>query len=330
MNVLLTCAGRRAYLAQYFKAEILGTGSVTGVDLTIDAPALQFCDYKYKTSKVGSVSYIDELLSICLKRNINLLVPLSDLEIILLTNYEETFKEIGTVIVSSPAKAAEICNDKWKTYSFCKDNLICTAQTFLSKLDAIAALDLDQIKFPLVVKPRYGSASIGISFAQSIADLDRLIGHASLVSNNGGLDEKYKETIIQEVLTGNEHGVDVFNDLDSNYIATVAKRKLSMRAGETDKAMTVCNAPFISVGRRISQLLRHTGNLDCDFFVDGDSVKVLEMNLRFGGGYPFSHEAGANLVRALLLSARGQADQINVGYKNNLVFAKYDLVTKCN
>jgi len=108
-------------------------------------------------------------------------------------------------------------------------------------------------------------------------------------------------------MTGDEYHLDVVNDLDGNYVATFAKRKLAMRAGETDSAVTVNNPTLTEVGRTLSSALKHKANLDVDVFLNSGGASVLEMNPRFGGGYPFAHLAGVDLPRAILSWIQGNA-----------------------
>ena len=114
--------------------------------------------------------------------------------------------------------------------------------------------------------------------------------------------------MIQEKLTGNEFGLYVMNDLDGNNVAVSVKQKLAMRAGETDKALTVDLPEVREMGATIGRNLRHIGNLDVDIMqrANGDYC-VLELNPRFGGGYPFSYEAGVNMPLAILKWLRGEA-----------------------
>jgi carbamoyl-phosphate synthase large subunit len=99
-----------------------------------------------------------------------------------------------------------------------------------------------------------------------------------------------------------------------------------MRAGETDKAITVEANRFTEFARIVGERLKHVGNLDCDFLEKDGQLYLLELNPRFGGGYPFSHEAGANLVKALLLSLSGRSNEIVITYEINRVFAKCDTI----
>jgi carbamoyl-phosphate synthase large subunit len=100
--------------------------------------------------------------------------------------------------------------------------------------------------------------------------------------------------------------LDVVNDLDGEHSCTLVRRKLSMRAGETDRAVTVKDSRLEELGEIIGRNLRHVGVLDCDAIVTADGCYVLDMNPRFGGGYPFSHLAGANLPAALIAWASGE------------------------
>ena len=79
-----------------------------------------------------------------------------------------------------------------------------------------------------------------------------------------------------------------------------------MRAGETDCAETIENEPLKDLGESIGKKLCHISNLDVDVFLVEDIPYILEMNARFGGGYPFSHLAGVDLPLAIIKWVRGE------------------------
>lgn len=112
--------------------------------------------------------------------------------------------------------------------------------------------------------------------------------------------------MIQEKLIGSEFGLDVMNDLEGNNVAVSVKQKLAMRAGETDKAMTVNLSEVREIGKKVGENLKHIGNLDVDIMqrANGDYC-VLELNPRFGGGFPFSYEAGVNMPKAIIEWVKG-------------------------
>jgi carbamoyl-phosphate synthase large subunit len=139
--------------------------------------------------------------------------------------------------------------------------------------------------------------------------------------------EKNREEaiLIQEKIPGKEFGLDILNDFSGNYIGTFVREKLSMRAGETDKAVSVIDDRFERLGRLIGEKLRHIGNLDCDIFDSNGELYVLEINPRFGGGYPFSHEAGINTAAIYIEWLKGNTDISKyINYNDSLMFSKCD------
>jgi carbamoyl-phosphate synthase large subunit len=112
--------------------------------------------------------------------------------------------------------------------------------------------------------------------------------------------EEENAVIIQTRLPGQEYGLDVINDLDGQHVVTIVKRKLAMRAGETDRAITEHHPQLEQLGAAIARLTKHPGIMDVDVFWDEKNAFILEFNPRFGGGYPFSHAAGVNLPKAIV------------------------------
>ncbi len=305
MNILLTCAGRRNYLLQFFKEALRGRGQVFTSDTNPIAPAMQEADKSFIVPNVYSPDYIDSLLSLCTENQVGLLVPLNDLELPVLAGVRDLFLRIGTIPVVASPEAIDTCFDKWKTCRFATDNAIGVPLTFISPGDVELALSRGQLKFPLVAKPRWGTASLDIDISADLYELHlsyQLIRSRLPRSVLGQISstDLNKSVLIQEMLNGQEYGLDVVNDLEGRHVCTFVKKKLGMRAGETDKAITVADDELAEFGAQIGCALGHVGNLDCDVFVTEDGIRLLEMNPRFGGGYPFSHVAGANIPAALI------------------------------
>jgi carbamoyl-phosphate synthase large subunit len=311
MNVLLTCAGRRNYLVGYFREALAGRGQVFAADVNPDAAALQESDLGFAVPPVADPQYVDALIAICQRHRVGLLIPLSDLELPFLAGERDRFADIGTRAVISSPRVIDLCWDKWASFDFLRRCHLAAPATFLDLAEARQALRAGEVQFPLVVKPRWGTASIGICCTEDEEDLAaayRLLGrHLSRTSlAQAGAADPARSILVQEHLEGQEHGLDVINDLNGDYVATLVRRKLAMRAGETERAVTVASEELETAGRTIGQQLGHVGLLDCDVFVGEKGVVVLEMNPRFGGGYPFSHVAGANLPACLVAWARGE------------------------
>lgn len=310
INILLTCAGRRNYLVDYFRQALAGRGQVFASDAVTSAPAMQEADRAFLVPAVTDPDYFDILLDICQKNHVRLLFSLNDLELPLLARQRDKFLAIGTIPVVSSPTVVDLCFDKWATSNFLQGIGVPTPLTFVSLAEAQAAVAHSELTFPLVVKPRWGTASFGIEYPESTKEmaLSWELGHIRLHRSYlmEASTDKERCLIAQEKVTGTEYGLDIVNDLEGRHVTTFVKRKLSMRAGETDKAVTVTHPALEAIGRRIGEALGHIGNLDCDVFVDGERLWVLELNPRFGGGYPFTHRAGVNLPAALIAWAQGE------------------------
>lgn len=311
MNVLLTCVGRRSYLVEYFKDSIQPGGRVIAANSDDLTSGMLQADKSYVVPRVDSNEYIPTILEICKKEDVGLVVSLFDIDLPYLSESLDLFAKAGVRLAVSDPWVIDIANDKWKTFNFFEEHGIATPRTYLSLSDAYLGVEKKEIAFPVIVKPRWGMGSLSIYKADDIDELNFLYQFSKKQIEKSYLNILSKEdmerpVLIQEFVSGNEYGLDVFNDLEGEYIQTVAKQKIAMRSGETDMARTVSDPRLDAIGASLSELFRHRGNMDVDLLErpDGQFV-VLEINARFGGGYPFSHLSGANFPLSLVEMAGG-------------------------
>lgn len=330
MNILFTCAGRRNYLINYCKQALNGQGKVLATDMSKLAPAMSDADISLIVPSIYSDNYIPTLLNIVKDYHVNAIISLNDLELPILAHHKQAFADLGAKVIVSDSSVIDICFDKIKTRDFLASIGLNTPQTFTDYKQALQSIKKGQLTFPLVLKPRWGSASIGIEFPESLEEFELAYKLLMIKLKNTILFEASKNELdaailIQQKLNGPEYGMDIVNDLDQEYFTTVVRKKLSMRAGETDKAVSVIDQRFSDIGEKISTNLKHIGNLDCDVFEQDGELYVLELNPRFGGGYPFSHEAGMNTIQAYLAWLAGEKLESSFNqYKADLVFSKCD------
>lgn len=336
MNILFTCAGRRNYLLKYFKDSLGDNGKIIAADMQYSAPAMIEADIAIIVPPVYAEGYIDRILEICKEHNVKALVSLNDLELPILAAKRSSFEELGVKLLVSSENAIDICFDKWETANWAQSIGLKIPQTFLSVADAKAALANNHVKFPLVVKPRWGSASIGIEFPESVEELEIAYRLLDMRLSRTMLAEISKTDInhaiiIQEKIIGTEYGVDILNNFEGSPVQVYVKEKLAMRAGETDKSV-LRNVPELEeIGFRIGKNLKHIANLDCDVFEKDGQFYLLEMNPRFGGGYPFTHMTGGNYVKAILTWISGnEFDFLSFTKKFNHVLAKCDTLISVN
>ncbi|MCI6360374.1 MAG: ATP-grasp domain-containing protein [Eubacterium coprostanoligenes] len=324
LNILLTSVGRRSYLVKYFKNELNGIGKVFVSNSSDLSPAFQVADDYVVTPLIYDDNYIPFLLNYCKINNITVIISLFDIDLPILSKNKKLFEENGINVIVSDYEVIEKCNDKYLTYKFLVNNGLNAPKTYTDINQARNDLRNKKLDFPLFVKPRWGMGSISVYSADNMEELEVFYNKVKRELCNSYL--KYESAIdidnavlIQEKLNGQEYGLDIINDLNGDYQNTIIKKKIAMRSGETDCAITVENEKLNRLGKLLSNLLKHVANLDVDVFLIDGHPFILEMNARFGGGYPFSHMAGVNLPKAIIKWLMGEnletdilKDEINV------------------
>ncbi|MBI9068646.1 MAG: ATP-grasp domain-containing protein, partial [Salinivirgaceae bacterium] len=258
MNILFTSSGRRNYLLKYFKKEVGNKGKIIAADMDLSAVSLAMADVAYKVPRVYSEEYISVILDICNKEAVDIVVSLNDLELPILSANKEKFEENGTVVVISDKEVIDICFDKEVTNEFISKLGYKTPITFTSLNEAKQALERGGLSFPIIIKPRWGSGSLVMEIVETIEELEVAYKLIDIKLNKTVLNEISKSDrsnaiLIQELLDGEEYGLDVINDLNGNYQTTIVKNKLNMRAGETDKAKVVERVDISELGEKIAK-----------------------------------------------------------------------------
>lgn len=330
MNILLTCVGRRNYLVDYFKSELepLG-GKVYVANNHPNAAGFITADKAFVVPSVFNPLYIDVLIKICHQFNIRAIISLYDPELPILSKAKDHLAAEGILAIVSSPDVIEVCLDKLHANVFLQSCGICIPKTFQDKDLVLSRIRTNKINFPIILKPRWGNASLFLLEATSKEELnlyyskiqDLIKKSTPFIINKG--EPQYEQVIFQEKVNGQEYGLDVINDLNTNYMATIVKKKIAMRAGETDIAITENSPELTALGELISNKLGHIGNLDVDLFLSPTGPVVIDMNPRFGGGYPFSHLAGVNLPTAIISWLNNEpANPSNFDFEPNIMGMK--------
>ena len=231
MNVLLTSVGRRAYMVKYFKEALENDGEVHVSNSDDRTVSFLYADKHVVTPLIYDENYIPFLLDYCKTNKIDILLSLFDIDLLVLAKNKEKFAEIGTRLIVSDAKLIEICNDKWKTFTYLWQNGFHTPTTFLKIEDAEKAIEKKIIQFPLIVKPRFGCGSISIAVAENREELVFLYKKVARDVEKNYL--KYESAtseykcIIQQCLDGQEYGADLIHDLNGNPCNIIIRRKIA-------------------------------------------------------------------------------------------------------
>lgn len=315
INFLILAAGTRNKIVQYFNKTFDGVGTVVATDASELGPAIYDADKYYIVPPISQPDYIDRILEICIKEHISGVLSLIDPELSLLAKNEKRFKEIGVTIIGSSYDLCEMSLDKMKMYEWLKSHDYKCARSWMDKNDFYKAVDAGEVSFPVFVKPYRGSASISISKAYDKETVDLLFAHDN-------------DLMVQEFMDGQEIGADVYIDLISGEVVSVfTKKKIKMRAGETDKAVSFKDPLLFRLIERFVREAGYVGQIDIDIFDINGEYYISEVNPRFGGGYPHAYECGVDHMKLILNNLRGVENPINIGaYDEGVYMMKYNEV----
>ncbi len=314
-NILITSAGTRNKVVQYFKKQM--AGNVVAVDCSSIGPAIYDADKAYIVPRIDDPDYINVLLDICKKEEIKGLFALIDPELSLIAKNYDKFTAIGTTPIVSSYELCETSLDKYRMYEMLNKLGIPTAKCYLDIESFETAREQGEVDYPVFVKPRSGSASININSVKSKEMLTALFHESD-------------DLMIQEFMKGQEYGADVYIDMISGKCTSIfLKKKIKMRAGETDKSISVKNENLFKQIATFVEKVGYRGMIDIDLFHDEDSdtFYLSEVNPRFGGGYPHAFECGVNFPKMIINNLEGKENPVSIGdYREGIYMMKYNEV----
>jgi carbamoyl-phosphate synthase large subunit len=310
LNVLLLSAGRRVELIKAFRHELHLRGLLSkmlAIDLKPEmSAACQLADQAFSLPCVTAPGYMDELFALCLQHKVGLVVPTIDTELLSLAEQRDRFAAEGIDLVISDESLIRLCRDKRLT-----------AQLFNSVgIDVPRILNRQQITFPCFAKPYDGSRSIGAAKLSQAADL-----------SDGMRDDPkmmFMEFIDQSF---NEYTVDAYFDRMGALKCLVPRHRLEVRDGEVNKGVTRKHHVYDYLVDKLGKVDGARGCLTVQLFAHPHEKRyaALEINPRFGGGFPLSYSAGANypgwLIDEYLLQK--EVDFFD-GWTSDLMMLRYD------
>ena len=312
MNFLILSCGTRNKVVQYFK-RTFKDGKIVATDCSEIAPALFEADKYYIVPRITADGYLDVILDICKKEQIDGVLSLIDPELNLLAKNHKLFDEAGVKIIGSSFELCERSLDKFKMYNWLNEHGYNCAKSYMERDAFYADLEKGKISYPVFVKPACGSASIAISKAFDKETVDLLCTHS-------------EGMMIQEFLKGQEIGADVYIDMISKKVVSIfTKKKIVMRAGETDKAVSFKDPKLFALIQKFVEESGFSGQIDIDIFdIDGEYY-ISEVNPRFGGGYPHAFECGCNHMTLIENNLKGVENKPNIGcYDEGIYMMKYN------
>jgi carbamoyl-phosphate synthase large subunit len=314
VNILISSAGRRVGLMNCFRESLseLGiSGRIIAVDVTPYSAAAQLADDFYLVAKCTDPSFIPEVQQICEQEEVHLVVPTIDTELPAYAAARESFRKLGADIAISSPETVGICCNKILTHEWLAAHGLPVPR---QAAPGVILADSRQWTLPLIIKPIDGSGSLGIRVVNSFAELDLL------TSKSDGV-------IVQECIEGAEHTINVFVNRRGRCLCAVPHFRMEVRGGEVSKGVTVKNRQMMELADNIVENMPGAYgalNVQCFSTAEGE-LKIIEVNARFGGGYPLAHRAGATMTRWLIEEILGREPQERFDdWEDGLTMLRYD------
>ncbi len=310
-NVLISSAGRRVTLLQLFRGalEDLGLdGRVLAIDCSRTSPAFHVADRGFQVPPLVHPEFVDTVLELCRSEHVRLLIPTIDPELPVYSANRHAFAAVGTTVAVSSAETAAICGDKVRTNQWLLKEGFDTVRQWHGP--AIREVS----RFPVIIKPRFGSASIGVHVATSREELQLAL-------------RGVKEPTIEELAAGAEHTVNLLIGRQGVVLSVVPHRRLEVRAGEVSKGVTTKDPRLLDLACRLGVSLPGAfGPLNFQCFLENNRApRIIEINARFGGGYPLAHRAGVNFPKWLIEESLGLTSSARFdNWEDGLAMLRYD------
>jgi len=311
MNVLITSAGQRVSLVRAFKKELTKrypAGKVFTVDMQPElSAACNVSDKYFRVRRVTDPEYIDELIALCVEQNIRMVVPTIDTELRVLSLHKSRFVEKDIHLIVSDTSFVDKCRDKRLINEFFTERGV----------EIPRAVDKNNPVFPLFIKPYDGSLSVDTYLVRSHEELT-----AYHLSNEKFLFMEYMDK--QEY---DEYTVDMYYGKDHLVKCIIPRKRIFVRGGEINKGLTCKNEIVGFLHERLNRIEGGIGCLTLQLFMHKSNSRMagIEINPRFGGGYPLSYAAGGNYP-AWLIDEYFEGRDISYyeGWENNLLMLRYD------
>jgi carbamoyl-phosphate synthase large subunit len=268
------------------------------------APALYHADVHALVPRIEEDGYVPALRELVEQHDIDLIVPLTDLDQITLAQAREG---LGAIVLLPDAEIVERLGDKYLAHLLFEERGIASPPTWLPTGVP------DDAEFPLLVKARHGFGSRHIYRAGDAAQLGFFLGYTPV------------ESIVQACLAGDEFSIDVFCDLDGRCLNAIPRTMIESKGGESIKGMTIRDERLIELARDVAEKLQLVGPANIQCFRESDGSHFLtDINPRFGGGFPLPLAAGGRYPELALALARGERPQRRLGdFREGIVMTRF-------
>lgn len=313
MNILICSCGKHVELVLNIKKSLDENSKIITTAHQKLIPALYAGDRGYVVSDVMSDGYIEEILDICDKEEIGIVLTMLDVETKILSKNRKEFEKRDILLLVPSEKTSEICFDKYMMFCHLRENGIKTINTYKDMESFILAFDKKEIEFPVFVKPNTGRGSVGARRVDSIDELKEIMS-----SEN--------DLIIQELMRGEDIDVDVYVDaISKKAISIFSKRKIESKIGGTSKSVSFIDMKLEKYVHKLVDTLEFNGPIDIEVFKVDDEYYLTEVNPRFSAAYVQAYSCGVDFVKFMYNNYMKKENDTNVSeYCEGNVMIKYE------
>ena len=319
-NILFCSCGRRAQLFKFLKDSLGDSCQIIATDNSSIAPALYEADKRYLVPRIDDPTYIDRVLEICKENSVKAITTLIDPEIEILAENRDLFLKEGILPLCPSKETAAYCFDKFAMFEHLRRNQINTVLTYDTMAHFMAGYQNGEIAFPVFIKPRTGSGSVGIHKVDSLEELTKF------------MDEGAFDYIIQEFMQGEDCDADVYIDCISHEpVAIFSKRKLETKIGGASKTISFKDERLFDFVKEVCKVLELNGPVDMDLWYKDGEYYLSEINPRFGGAYLHAYGAGVDFFKLIQKNMNGEKNESIIGeYEEDVLMMMYDSVVIVN
>ena len=310
-NILIVSAGKRVALVRAFQETLVRffpEAKVFTADMHPEmAPACYVSDGCFKVPRVSDENYAECLLNLCEANDIGMVIPTIDTELMVLSALKEEWVRKGIFLIVSDTQLITICRDKRNTMRFFEQQGI----------DVPKEVDKHHPTFPFCAKPYDGSLSMNFHVINSPKELT-----PSILNNPKLIFMEYIDKKVYREFT-----VDMYYGRDHRVKCIIPRERIEIRAGEINKGRTVKNAIMPFLKERLGTMEGCVGCICVQLFYHPERHDIIgiEINPRFGGGYPLSYQCGGNfpewLIREYFL---GEQVEYVDDWKDGMLMLRYD------
>lgn len=296
VNVLITSMGANTAVsvAKGLRQAPRLLGKIIGVDAAKrkEVAGIPFCDEFITVPNCDSEKkYIESILRICKRLDVSVVIPIFDKEVEILTKYQGQFAKAGVSLCASSYEVVKACNDKLATFEALHKKIIGIPKTFIDREKA-----LEELSFPMFVKPRRGVSSVGCFKVENKEELSFAL-HKT----------REMEPLIQECIDGTHYTVDIVNDQNGKNIIAVPRVETAAKAGIAVRAFTDNAKDVREYAVSIAEALGVSGPANIELLKKGKELRLIEVNPRFSAGSILSTVSGPNIHWIAVSLALGQS-----------------------